>query len=326
MSEPNNRGRWIHALYWLGPLLALAIVFAFFAIRTPETFLTVRNLETILRQSTITGVAALGMTLIIVSGGIDLSVGSVVALCSVVVALGLRTGLDPLLAGAAAVAAGVACGFVNGLLIVSLRVVPFIVTLGTMLVLRGLAKGIAHNQTVNPNADTWLNTLTASLAPDQRWLLLPPCVWILFVLALAVAFVLRYTPFGRHAFAIGSNEQAARLCGIRIARTKWILYAAGAGFAGLAGLMQFSQLTLGDPTAAAGLELSVIAAVVIGGGSLSGGEGSVLGTLVGAFLMTVIAVGCSHLMLENWVQEIVTGVMIVLAVAFDRFRHRRSGG
>jgi ribose/xylose/arabinose/galactoside ABC-type transport system permease subunit len=326
MNGRSDRARWIHALYWLGPLLALAVVFAFFAIKKPDTFLTLRNFETILRQSTITGVAALGMTLIIVAGGIDLSVGSIVALCSVVVALGLRTGLDPVPAALAAIGVGLVCGLANGLLIVSLRVVPFIVTLGTMLLLRGLAKGIAHNQTVNPNADTWLNSLTASLAPDQRWMVLPPCVWVLFLLALVVGFVLRYTPFGRHAFAIGSNEQAARLCGIRIERTKLLLYAAGASFAGLAGLMQFSQLTLGDPTAAGGLELSVIAAVVIGGGSLSGGEGSVLGTLVGALLMTVIAVGCSHLMLDNWVQEIVTGVMIVLAVALDRLRHRRTSG
>ena len=144
------------------------------------------------------------------------------------------------------------------------------------------------------------------------------------ILALLVAGMLRYTRFGRHIFAIGSNEDTARLCGVAVDRVKIMIYTLIGAFAGLAGLMQFSRLTVGDPTTAMALELDVIAAVVIGGGSLSGGEGSVLGTLAGAFIMTVISSGCEQMGLHNWVQQIVTGSIIVVAVALDRLRHRKT--
>jgi ribose transport system permease protein len=136
--------------------------------------------------------------------------------------------------------------------------------------------------------------------------------------------LLRYTRLGRHIFAVGSNEQTARLCGVATDRVKVIVYAINGMLIGLAGLLQFSRLTVGDPTVAMGLELDVIAAVVIGGGSLSGGEGSILGSIVGALIMTTIRSGCSQMGLPNWVQEIVTGLIIVLAVAIDRFRHRKA--
>jgi ribose/xylose/arabinose/galactoside ABC-type transport system permease subunit len=155
-------------------------------------------------------------------------------------------------------------------------------------------------------------------------MLLPPGVWVLIILAVVMAALLRYTRLGRHTFAIGSNEQTARLCGVAVERVKVLVFTLCGAFAGLAGLMQFSRLTVGDPTVAVGLELNVIAAVVIGGGSLSGGEGSILGTLVGALLMTTIASGCTQMGLPNWVQEIITGAIIVVAVAVDRLRHRRS--
>jgi len=154
---------------------------------------------------------------------------------------------------------------------------------------------------------------------------LPSGVWLMILLALATAGMLRYTRLGRHIFAVGSNEQTARLCGIAVERVKVIVYILNGAAAGLAGLLQFSRLTVGDPTVASGLELDVIAAVVIGGGSLSGGEGSILGTIVGALIMTVIRSGCSQMGLRNCVQEIVTGAIIVLAVALDRLRHRKTG-
>jgi ribose transport system permease protein len=135
--------------------------------------------------------------------------------------------------------------------------------------------------------------------------------------------MLVYTRLGRHVFAIGSNEQTARLCGVAVDRVKVIVYALGGAFAGVAGVLQFSRLTVGDPTVAVGVELDVIAAVVIGGGSLSGGEGSILGAIVGALIMTVIRSGCAQMGLPNWVQEMVTGFIIVLAVAIDRWRQRR---
>lgn len=313
----------IRILNTLGPLLGLVFVFTLFAVIGPESFSSLYNLETIARQTAIVGTAALGMTLIIIAGGIDLSVGSMIALVTVVVAALLQAGVNPAIAAAAGVAVGALCGLVNGVLITRLRIVPFIVTLGTLLLLRGAAKGIAREQKIDAPL-TWLKDLLAALPPGGGWQVFPPGVWIMLVLALLVAGVLRYTKLGRHIVAIGSNEQTARLCGVPVERVKIIVYTLSAGFAGMAGLFQFSRLTVGDPTVAAGAELDVIAAVVIGGGSLSGGEGSILGTIVGALIMTVIRSGCSQMGLPNWVQEIVTGCIIVIAVALDRWRHRRQ--
>jgi ribose/xylose/arabinose/galactoside ABC-type transport system permease subunit len=306
----------------LGPLLGLALVYLFFVAVGPEAFATTRTLETIARQTAIVGTAALGMTMIIIAGGIDLSVGSIVALSSVVVALALNGGSGSLAAIAAAAAAGAFCGLVNGTLITRLRVAPFIVTLGMLLLVRGAAKGLGKEQKVDAPM-TWLVDLLSSLPPDRKWMVVPSGVWFLAMLAVLTAFVLRYTKLGAHLFAIGSNEETARLCGVAVERVKVIVYTLSGALAGLTGVLQFSRLTVGDPTVAVGLELDVIAAVVIGGGSLSGGEGTVLGTLVGAFIMTVIRTGTAQMGLPNWVQEIVTGVIIVAAVAIDRWRHRR---
>jgi len=288
-------------------------------------FLGLRNLETLARQTTIVGFGALGMTLVIISGGIDLSVGSLVALGTVVIAwfLGLRQGPGmPLAAAGVAILVCGGFGCLSGLLITRLRVVPFIVTLGMMLLVRGAAKGLSREQRVDA-PETWLNGLLASLDRTDRWMLVPPGVWLLVVASVAIGLLLRYTRFGRYVFAIGSNEQTARLCGVPVEAVKLGIYTLGGLFGGMAGLMQFSRLTVGDPTVAVGLELDVIAAVVIGGGSLSGGEGSVLGSLVGALIMSVIRAGCSQMGLRNWVQEIITGVIIIAAVALDRLRHRR---
>ncbi len=318
---------WRRMLNTVGPVLALLVVYGVFVLIAPASFRTARNLETIARQTTIVGMAALGMTLVIISGGIDLSVGSVVALSTVVIAWLLqRAGAGPVTAALGGVAAAGFFGLVNGLLITRLRVVPFIVTLGMMLVVRGTAKGIGRNQKidVDPELLRWLEDLLASVGGEQGWMLLPPGVWLLIVLAVVMAAVLRYTRLGRHTFAIGSNEQTARLCGVAVERVKVLVFTLGGAFAGLAGLMQFSRLTVGDPTVAIGLELDVIAAVVIGGGSLGGGEGSILGTMVGALIMTVIASGCTQMGLPNWVQEIITGAIIIVAVALDRLRHRRG--
>jgi ribose/xylose/arabinose/galactoside ABC-type transport system permease subunit len=316
--------RWLNTL---GPLLGLIIVFAIFAVIAPSSFRTWENVKMIARQTTIVGVTALGMTLVIISGGIDLSVGSVVALSTVVIAWLLEYGhVSPLAAVLGGIVAAAVFGLMNGVLITKLRVVPFIVTLGTMLVVRGAAKGIGQQQKINVDISrlAWLDELMARLPKERSWMLLSPGVWIVIILAIAMAALLRYTRLGRHTFAIGSNEQTARLCGVAVDRVKIIVYTLGGVFAGLGGLMQFSRLTVGDPTVAVGLELDVIAAVVIGGGSLAGGEGSVLGTMVGALIMTVIASGCTQKGLPNWVQEIITGAIIVVAVAIDRLRHRRT--
>jgi ribose transport system permease protein len=328
VAAPAAQSRWLGWLErhsWLGPLAALAVLYAVFTLLTGETFTTLNTARMMVRQTTMVGIAALGMTLVIVLGGIDLSVGSIVALTTVVIAYLLQAGVSPVLSALAGIALAGVCGLVNGLLITSLRVVPFIVTLGTMGIIRGAAKGLAHEQKVDAPL-SWLNDLLAELGAGKGWQLVPAGVWIMIAMALLAGALLRYTALGRHIFAIGSNEQAARLCGVKVEAVKVTVYTTAAVLAGLAGLMQFSRLTVGDPTVAIGLELDVIAAVVIGGGSLSGGEGSILGALVGAMLMTEIKTGCTHLGVANWIQEIITGAIIVAAVAVDRLRHRRLAG
>ena len=160
--------------------------------------------------------------------------------------------------------------------------------------------------------------------PNPEWLILPPGVWLLIVLAVAVAAMLRYTVFGRHVFAVGSSEPTARLCGINVPVVRIAVYTLAGFFIGMAGMCQFSRLSVGDPTSGLGKELLVIAAVVIGGGSLGGGRGSVIGTLTGALIMQVISSGCTALSLPNPIQEIIIGTIIVAAVTLDQFRQRHS--
>jgi ribose transport system permease protein len=320
----NDNKWWLRWLNTLGPVAGLVGIYLLFVVIGPPSFSSARNLETIARQTAIVGTAVLGMTLVIISGGIDLSVGSVVALATVIVAYFLQTIThSPALAGVSGIAASVLCGVTIGLLVTRLKVVPFIVTLGMMLLVRGAAKGIAGEQKIDAPL-SWLNELLATLPPGSKWMLVSPGVWMMIVLALLTAGMLRYTRLGRHIYAVGSNEQTARLCGVATDRVKVLVYALNGMFVGIAGLLQFSRLTVGDPTVAIGLELDVIAAVVIGGGSLSGGEGSILGSIVGALIMTTIRSGCSQMGLPNWVQEIVTGLIIVIAVALDRLRHRKA--
>lgn len=305
---------------WVAPLVALLLVFALFSVVSPDTFLRGANVVTMARQTVVVAIAAVGMTLVIVHGGIDLSVGSTVALTTVVVASVLKSGHGPWVAAACGVGAAGATGVVTGLLVTRLSLAPFIVTLASMTILRGVAKGIAKEQKIDADP-RGLDTL---LAPGTGLFgALPAGVWMAVAIAVAASLVLSYTRFGRHVFAVGSNEAAARLCGIDTGRVRIIVYTTSALLAGVAGVLEFSTLTVGDPTDSVGLELEVIAAVVIGGASLAGGEGSVSGSLVGALLMTVIKTGCTHVGLSNWVQEIVTGVIIASAVAFDRVRRAR---
>jgi ribose transport system permease protein len=303
-----------------GTLIGLILVAMIFGMLVGRQFFAPANVELMARQTAIVCMAALGMTVVIALGGIDLSVGSMIALTTVVIAAMLRDGASPLVAAAGGVGASGLCGLLNGVLITQLRVVPFIVTLGTMLVVRGAAKGIAEERRIEAPI-TWLNDL---LRTQPGRLMLPGGIWSVVVAALLVGAVLRYTRFGRHLFAIGSNERMARLCGVAISRTKIAVYTLSAVLTGMAGLLQFSKIAVGDPTVAIGAELDVIAAVIIGGGSLLGGRGSVAGTIMGAAIMAIIQVGCTQKGLASWVQQILTGAIIVVAVALDRVRSART--
>ena len=303
---------------WLGPLLALCLLYALFTALAPDTFARQSNLLTMLRQTSVVGIAAVGMTFTIVLGGIDLSVGSAVALTTVVVAECLRAGMGPVAAAGLGVLSGGVLGLGNGALVTGLKISPFIVTLGTMSILRGVAKGIADEQKIDADPrglDALMQNHAGSLAP-------PPGVWLMLAATLFGVGLLTYTKIGRQIVAVGSNRETARLCGISLPKTTLFVYALSGLLVGLAGVLEFSTLTVGDPTDSVGLELDVIAAVVIGGGSLSGGQGSASGTLVGALLLTVIKAGCTHLGFPNWVQEIFTGFIIVVAMSIDRLRQR----
>lgn len=309
---------------WLAPFFGLILVLAIFS-SIPEIqdrFLRIANFKSVATQSVIVALGALGMTLIIISGGIDLSAASNLALSGVIVAYAISAGLHPVVALFCGIVTGGLIGFVNGSLITSLRLVPFIVTLGMLGIARGIAKWIAGNQKIDAPL-TWVNELMAR-NPRPSWLLMAPGVWLMIFLAIVMAVVLRYTVFGRHVFAVGSNEAAARLCGIRTNRTKIMIYSIAGLFCGLSGVMQFSRLTVGDPTVAVGLELDIIAAVVIGGGSLSGGEGSILGSMIGVFIMAFLRNGSTMMGWPNYIQEIIIGAIIVVAVSLDQIRHRRE--
>lgn len=324
LSLKSNSERFSKLVNKIGLLLALLIIFGLFSAFAPESFSTMRNVETIARQTVIVAIASIGMTFVIISGGIDLSVGSIVAFSSVALAFLLqKANFPPIAAILGAILISTLFGLLSGFLITTLRVVPFIVTLGMMLICRGSAKGVAAEQKIDAPY-TWINEMLASLPKSQSWMLVPSGVWLLIIIAVIFSLILKYTKFGRHTIAIGSNELTAVLCGVSVKKVKIAIYAMSAFFGGLAGVMQFSRLTVGDPTVAIGLELDVIAAVVIGGGSLSGGEGSILGSIIGALIMTVIKSGCTQIGLPNWVQEILTGAIIITAVAVDRLRHRNS--
>jgi len=314
------RGRLRASLDVAGPLIGLVAVAILFAALAPDRFLSLYNLRTVATQTVIVALGSVGMTYVMIGGGIDLSTGSVVALVSVVTAVLLRDGHGELVALLGGLAAGGAVGALNGLLVTRLSVVPFIVTLGTMGVARGFAKWLADEQTVRAPAG-WLADLMTK-TPEPSWLLLARGVWITLALALLMTVVLRRTVFGVHTFAVGSSEATARLCGVPVERVKLGVYVLAGLFAGLAGVMQFGRLTVGDPTTAMGLELDVIAAVVIGGGSLSGGRGSIAGALLGAFFMSVLANGCTLTGVPTYVQEILVGTIIVAAVALDGLRRR----
>jgi ribose transport system permease protein len=306
-----------------GPFIGLIVIIALFSLpaQTREFFLTYHNFKIILTQTVIVAVGALGMTLIIVSGGIDLSVGSAIALTSVVGAQLIARGWGPVAVVLAVAAAGGAIGLLNGLAVAGLRLTPFIVTLGTLGVARGAAKWLADDQTVNYDSSPVNGWMTTA---DPFSHALPAGVWVMLGLAVFTSVLLRKTVFGRHAFALGSNEAAARLCGVPTTRLKIFIYAVAGCYFGLAGLFQLSRLRQGDPTVAVGLELDIIAAVIIGGASLSGGTGGVLGSVIGALIMAVLRNGSQQMGWPTYFQEIIIGLVIVAAVFLDRLRQSRA--
>jgi hypothetical protein len=326
----------------LGRLAALAAVYAFFAFLTPGSkgFMSDANTQLMLQDIAVVAMAAIGMTIIIIAGGIDLSAGSSIALAMITTAYVLNLGpadaklvlahptLLPLLAVGAAIAVSVLIGFINGALVTWLRIVPFIITLGTMQMARGLAKLVANEQNIYPPEavqDLWIARLLDPSKTVLTWPFLPVAVWLVIGAAILTALFLRYTRLGRHIFALGSNEKTAVLCGVPVNRTKILVYMIGGLFSGLAGVLFFARLgSIGQPTEAIGYELFVIAAAVIGGASLLGGRGTILGTMIGALIITILRNGGVKMGWPQYTQEIVMGAVIIIAVAIDNLRTARK--
>jgi len=374
-----------------GPFLALVFVLLLFTILGGKDFCRWGTINDILMLSVVVGIAAVGATLIIISGGIDLSVGCTIAIVTVIIAqiLNMKTPsgrciveLYPVLWPLCAMLAGIFSGaligvvigssvvghigrvvaviigfltiywvhaaglniilsiltaigvatvlwFVNKLSLKSTPLPPFIVTLGLWASLRGAAKWISGESAVYPDIESvdnhqiWIYKLMTDIKIAETTIPMPG-VWILFFVALTVGLMLKYTKFGRHLYAIGSNLNTARLCGINVSKTMIIAYSIAIACAGIAGVLRFSWLGMGDPTTDIGTELLVIAAVVIGGASLSGGVGGIGGTIIGTLIIMIVYKGCTVLGLKNYIQEIVTGAIIVAAVTLDQLRKKRD--
>ncbi len=334
-SPPTRRRAALNLLgTTLGPFVAMLLVVALFWVADetkarlkgrPPRFGTIASAQVVLRDASAIGVAALGMTMIIIAGGIDLSAGTAISLSATVTAWVFREGYPATAGVLAALLTGCLAGFINGALISGLKVVPFIVTLGTMAAFEGAGRILAADTPIRAFGlvPDWITALQ-SPRPEPEWLVFSTGVWLMVLLAAVVGVVLKFTVFGRHVFALGSNEATARLCGVDITRTRILVYTLAGIFVGVAGLYQFAQLGgEGDPTQGAGKELEIIAAVVIGGGSLNGGRGSVLGTLSGALIMAVMLRGCVALDISSAYQEVLTGLIIVGAVTVDQIRQRR---
>ena len=298
------------------PFLSLITLFIALSIASPY-FLTGTNLSSVARQTAVINIMALGMTLVIIAGGIDLSVGAILAFAGLAGTRGMESGL-PIPAGILiGLVAGFLWGLANGLLTVRLKIAPFIVTLGTLGIIRGLALIYSGGLPVVglPKGFAFLGEGTVAGLP-----------FVLYLLVLCAALthvILQYTRLGRYAYAIGSNREAARYAGIAVGFHTVSVYGICGMLTGLAGMLEASRLMTGQPTAGQGYELQVIAAVVIGGGSLSGGEGSVVGTLIGAFIMGLLANGCDLLGISPYIQQAVIGGVIILAVTLDELRKRR---
>ena len=309
--------------------LLLLLLIIFYVPDNVDNFLSVQNLKTILKQTVIVGIGALAMTMIIVSGGIDLSAGSVVALAAVACAHAVNWcdgnifigGFIPLpVVFAIMVGAGV--GFLNGTISARLGIAPFIVTLGMMLVARGLAEGFA-DETVVRSPDNFLKTLMMR-EPNPKWLVFAYGVWINIILFLVMVILMRFSVFGRRIYALGANEEAARYSGINVIRNRILIFTLGGAMFGLAGVMSYAEIGDGDPTTAVALELDIIAAVVIGGASLAGGRGTVFGSMIGAIIITLLYNGCVMLRVDDWVQKVLIGGIIVAAVWVDGIRTGRE--
>ncbi len=310
-------------------LLAFASLIAllvFFSLASPN-FLQTSNMLAILQATSVNGVLAIAATLVIITGGIDLSVGTLMTFCAVMAGVILTNAGMPLPLGViGAIAVGAICGTISGALVAKMKIPPFIATLGMMLILKGLSLIISGTKPIYFNdtpgfSEISTGSLIGKIFPAVP---VPNGVLILFILALVIGYVLNRTVLGRYCFALGSNEEAVRLSGVNTDAWKIAIYALAGSICGIAGLIIASRLNSAQPALGLGYELDAIAAVVIGGTSLAGGRGSILGTMIGALIMAVLLNGLRVMSVAQEWQTVVTGAIIIAAVYADMLRRRRA--
>lgn len=303
----------------------LIVLFIVFSLASPN-FFQFSNIVSIILATCVIGVLALGVTFVIITGGIDLSVGTVMTFSSVMAGVFITYWKLPILVGVlAGIVAGALCGFVSGLIISKLKIPPFIATLGMMMVTRGLSLVISGTKPIYLNdtpefSQISMGSILNTFIPGFE---IPNAVLIFLGVAVIGSLLLTKTVFGRYNFALGSNEEATRLSGINVDFWKTAVYVVCGAFCGLAGVMMASRLNSAQPALGAGYEFEAITAVVIGGTSLSGGEGTILGTVIGAFIISVLTNGLRILSVPQEWQMVVTGLILVLAVYADIIRRRK---
>ena len=304
----------------------LLALFVIFSLASPN-FFTFENVIGILLATAVNGILALGVTYIIITGGIDLSVGTVMTLCSVMAGVFVTFWGFPIWVGVlAGLGTGALAGALNGLAIAKMKIPPFIATLGMMMIAKGLALVISGAKPIYFN-DTpvfrqlAMGSLIGAVIPGFN---IPNAVLVLFVAAIIATLILSKTVLGRYCVALGSNEEATRLSGVNVDAWKTAIYALGGTFSGLAGVIMAARLNSAQPALGAGYELDAIAAAVIGGTSLSGGEGTILGTIIGAFVISVLTNGLRILSVPQEWQMVVTGAIVILAVYADIIRRRQQ--
>lgn len=300
-------------------LIVIFIVFSVICKAMGKNFLTLNNMFNIITQSSIISIIAIGASLVIITGGIDLSVGSIVGFVGILGGLVLKAGLPLPAAGLVCIGAGAAFGLLNGCLVSYGKVPPFIVTLGAMQVARGMALLINGGQPVSSFPKGLGSLMSAKLFGT-----VPVSVIYVFVFYAVIVFIMGYTKFGRHVYSVGGNMCAARLSGINVNRTELTVYVLSGVFAAVGGIMLLSRLTYADPNAGSGYEMNAIASAVIGGISLSGGKGKIGNTLVGAIILSTLTCGLQIMNVATYYQTIITGIVIVAAVFADKKKERRS--
>ena len=305
-------------------LIALIVIFS---VLKPDAFFTTDNIIGILQSTTVIGVLAIASTFIIITSGIDLSVGVLMTFCAVMAGVFMvNLGLPMWIGVPGAVLVGALCGMVSGLAITKLRVPPFIATLGMMMLLKGASLIITKTRPIYFNDVEGFDSISlgSALSDLIPGLPIPNGVLIMFIVAVVCAVILNKTALGRYTFALGSNEEAVRLSGVNVDRWKVIIYAFSGGICGVAGLLIASRLNSAQPALGQGYELDAIAAVVIGGTSLSGGVGTILGTIIGAFIMSVLINGLRIMSVAQEWQMVLTGLIIILAVYTDNLRRKKQ--